>query len=530
MLTKLAVGIAMMYAAPVSGMMGLSGTTATMANAGFATLCSDATVCLIEKNGDPAKAIQALSKSKIATNVVRSMLTAGLVGEISDVVGIKAINLELSDYAKKAVIQSAVNTVLAVSIDHQNFEKAMLQGMTTAALSTATSYLANQIGTAYSDANNPIDPVSHKLLHGLLGGVSGGVTSKLLGRGFEDGAVSGALGAVVAETMTEMLKPDLKQEMAEGRSQGLSKQEFQEQFMEKAQKSAKWANFTGALTAFTTGQDVEIAHQTGNNATENNFLPGIWLALTVGCTAYEGYQIYQAYQSEGAEAALNHLGIVVAVGITGGLAAKAVFKVGKVVYPTLQEAYKAALANRPMLKSALMALESRLDKIETYFKDQFNWRENFTTERLRQLGKGNQTDFRFNSISGKINSEPTIWTAPTGTGQTYKVWQRTDIDWNHVRTAGDKRFVGKTNAEAAKAGFAPEIEGGYLATLHHINQDGLGNLVEASRKYHGFGKDGYNSLHGIWGKNKGHPTNPVDRPKFDKDTESYWKSRIAGEK
>jgi hypothetical protein len=134
----------------------------------------------------------------------------------------------------------------------------------------------------------------------------------------------------------------------------------------------------------------------------------------------------------------------------------------------------------------------------------------------------------FKSLSGKISETPITWTAPTGTGQTYKVWQRTDIDWTHVRTAGDKRYIGKTNAEAARAGFAPQLGDGYLATLHHINQDGLGNLVEASRKYHGFGKDGYSSLHGIWGKSRGHPTNPVDRPKFEKDTEAYWKSRIGG--
>ena len=30
----------------------------------------------------------------------------------------------------------------------------------------------------------------------------------------------------------------------------------------------------------------------------------------------------------------------------------------------------------------------------------------------------------------------------------YEVFRRNDIDWNHVRTSGDKRFIGKTNAES----------------------------------------------------------------------------------
>ena len=383
LLTKLAVGIAMMYAMPV-GAFGLTGTTSLMVNAGFATLCSDATVCLVENDGDPGKAIKALSKSKIAMNVARSMLTAGLVGEISDVVGLPSTNLELVDYAQKATIQSAVNTVLAVSIDGQNFEKALMQGMTTAALSTATSYLANQIGQSYFDKQ--LNWLEHKTLHALLGGLSGGVSSKLFGGSFERGAISGALGAVVAEAVAEMIKPDLTNEMISSQEKGLSREEFEKAFMEKAQQSSKWSDFVGAVSAFGMGLDTNIAYQTSNNATENNFLPGILLALTVGSTVYEGYQIQQTYKNEGGEAALKHLGITVVSAVVVGGIATVGFKVGKAVYPSLHEAYKAAVASRPMLASALTALELRLGKIEKYVKDQFNYKEFFAAERLRLEG------------------------------------------------------------------------------------------------------------------------------------------------
>ena len=138
--------------------------------------------------------------------------------------------------------------------------------------------------------------------------------------------------------------------------------------------------------------------------------------------------------------------------------------------------------------------------------------------------------YKFQSQSGNINNTPITWTSSTGTGQTYKVWQRTDIDWNQIRAnpGGAKKFIGKTNAEAALAKLAPELPDGSLATLHHINQNGLGNLVEASTRYHGFGKD-YKTLHNIWGKNKSHPTNPVNRPKFDQDKGAYWKERFENQ-
>ena len=357
------------------------------------------------------------------------MLTAGLVGEISDVVGLPSTNLELIDYAQKATIQSAVNTVLAVSIDGQNFEKALMQGMTTAALSTATSYLANQIGQSYFDKQ--LNWLEHKTLHALLGGLSGGVSSKLFGGSFERGAISGALGAVVAEAVAEMLKPDLTSEMLSSQNKNLSKDEFEKEFMEKAQQSSKWADFVGSVSAFGMGLDTNIAYQTSSNATQNNFLPGILLALTVGSTVYEGYQIHQTYKNEGGEAALKHLGItVVSAAVVGGIATVG-FKVGKAVYPTLHEAYKAAVASRPILASALTALESRLGKIEAYVKDQFNYKEFFAAERLRLEGgikpktyKGGKYAEAEDALGLKRLSDEQPWVVRSGQEWKTKVFGR----------------------------------------------------------------------------------------------------------
>ena len=136
--------------------------------------------------------------------------------------------------------------------------------------------------------------------------------------------------------------------------------------------------------------------------------------------------------------------------------------------------------------------------------------------------------YKFISESGKYNNTPVYWTSPVGTKQTYKVYTRTDINWYQIRTSGDRRFIGKTNLEAAKHGLPPQLEDKSFATLHHLGQDSRGGLVEASTRYHGIGKPGQDVLHSQFGRSKPNPEYPIDRPKFNQDTAAYWKQRVEG--
>lgn len=385
LITKLAVGITMMYSAPIAGALSLSGTTAVMANAGFASLCSDSATSLIENNGDPGKAIKALSTKQTVKNVAKSMLSAGVIHEITNVVGVNTPK-ELSDYAQKAVIKSAVDTVLSISIDGQSLESALKQGVTSAVISTGSSYLAAQIGANKAE----LGELNHKLLHGLLGGVSGGLTSTFLGKSFEDGAVSGALGAVVAETIAEITAPDLTQEA------------FTDLFMEKAQRSAKWGEFSGALSAFLIGKDAEIASLTAINAIENNFLQKFLLAQTA-MSACQAYEIYQIYESEGLEKALDRIGIehIPFLGIGASMKSK--------TFKSLKKAYDFALSKSPMLRKALERLEGKIEKnvesgvsktkpdtqkikIESEYKSELDPKSSINQQKLREsLAKEQQS-------------------------------------------------------------------------------------------------------------------------------------------
>ena len=127
-----------------------------------------------------------------------------------------------------------------------------------------------------------------------------------------------------------------------------------------------------------------------------------------------------------------------------------------------------------------------------------------------------------------INKNSVEWTAPARTKQTYKVYQRMDIDWDLVRTGGNKRFIGKTNYEAARVGVAPELGNGSRVPLHHMGQNSKGPIVEISREIH----DKYHKiLHSQYGPNKPHPEFPVDHgSKWQSDVREYWKWRAKNAK
>jgi hypothetical protein len=119
-----------------------------------------------------------------------------------------------------------------------------------------------------------------------------------------------------------------------------------------------------------------------------------------------------------------------------------------------------------------------------------------------------------------------FWTSESGTTQTYKIYQRSDIDWNMIRTRGVEGFIGKTNKEAALSGFSPELKDGNLVQIHHIGQDSRGPLVEVSSgihtKYH-------KTLHGQFGGNK-NPDFPVKHDhKWKSDVKNYWKWRAKND-
>lgn len=146
--------------------------------------------------------------------------------------------------------------------------------------------------------------------------------------------------------------------------------------------------------------------------------------------------------------------------------------------------------------------------------------ESGTSSELKVIGTYDNNNYFTRVVEFNAGSE--------GTGFTYKVYQRNDIDWNIVRTTGAKKGRGLTNAQAAeKYGLAPILNDGYVATLHHSQQRSVGPLFEASTRYHNISNAKKGPLHPY--KGQLNPFNPMDsntRGLFQKvDSIEYWKAR-----
>jgi hypothetical protein len=365
---------------------GLSGTYGVMANAGYGTLCSELWVNMIEQDGNVGRALKAMEKKDIVLSVARSMATAGLTKELGDAIGVKTgfelgkngkiLERAFGDYAKAAVLNSAVNTMMSVAIDGQDVGEALKQGIAMAGINTLASYGAGKIGDLYmATVTDRINYVTHKALHGILGAGMGATLAAVTHTDPKIGALSSAFGAVLSEMVAEGFSPaqaDMDQYLRD--HPDAKKEQLEADFMTKATKTANWGAFAGALGTFGIGLDASIGHSAARNAVDNNLLPHlVWLALYT-YASFEYLHFVKDMKAEGVKTALGKLGIrviedatiVMAIEI-GVAAAPLLFEVGGVVCKTLGEALKLVRANPTItkeLQGSCTAIERNLPEME----------------------------------------------------------------------------------------------------------------------------------------------------------------------
>ena len=368
----------------------------TMTAATLASLCSSAGMCLLNNLENPGKAVQAFLKTETFQAAFKAAAAAGLLrvlgnacsaptsaGEATDKALAEALKLAeqsgLNDPTALQVFQSAlthqaafqaVNMAVHSALDvifQQSLEKSLGHGVVNFAVGLIGGVGANQIGAAY--AQGVFEAMTHKLLHAGLGAATGAIMAK------EKGALAGAMGAFVAETFADMLASDkpmskLKALQAE-KGRPLTAEEFTHSYQAELEgykptvgRVRDWAKVTAATAALLANQDVTVAAMTATNAVENNFALLAFYGVMAASVAYSGYQVYQAYEEGGPMAALQQLGIEVAVNAGGAVAGRAigavVYKVGGMAYPTIQAALTAVLDKTPGLRIALGKMVDKL--------------------------------------------------------------------------------------------------------------------------------------------------------------------------
>ena len=391
--------------ATAAGAMAVSATGATgatagiisaMGYAGFSALCAQATMALAQNKLHIGRAAKDLVGKDSLKALVKAMAVAGLVAGTSQFLGTPASATDASTRATADAAKTAEAARLAAptagqlfdaSLAHQaafhaanmgaslavdvamggSLEKAFGPGALGFAAGLVGGLGANQIGAAY--AQNVLDAFTHKLLHAGLGAATGAIMAG------EKGAVAGAMGAFVAETFADAFSPEKPMEKIKDleaeKGRKLTAQEFTQYYdaelkvyKPQAEHIENWARITAATTALLAGQDVTVAAMAATNAVQNNFLLVAFYGVVAANLAYSSYKVYNAYEEGGAQAALNQLGIEVAINVGGAVAGRAVgmvvYKVGGMAYPTVAAALTAVLDKTPGLRLALGKLVDKL--------------------------------------------------------------------------------------------------------------------------------------------------------------------------
>lgn len=248
------------------------------AEAGFASLCSQAAVGLVNNKGDLLATLQGLASDQGMRALASAMLTASLTSG-----GLKLAGLDPSDAAKagdaakngtnagqqaataattgqaiqdaitKAAITGTVQAGVGTALYGGDLGQNLLDSMRGVAVDALGAKAANEIGEAA--ARNDLDYVTHKIAHAALGGAMAAADGK--------DAASGALGAVVGEITAEELSGSLENAVLSGEIGPDTVQKW-------GARNVDLAKLTAGLAAAAVGLDVNTAAQTGGNAAQNN--------------------------------------------------------------------------------------------------------------------------------------------------------------------------------------------------------------------------------------------------------------------
>lgn len=169
---------------------------AAAAEAGFASLCSQAAVGLVNNKGDVFATLQGLASDQamraLASAMLTASLTTGVNAELAKIDGVKEA-VKATGWAGQAAqstlvtgtVQAGVGTALYGGDLGQN----LLTSLRGAAVDALGAEAAGKIGAAFKDGK--IDKTAQLIAHAALGGAMAAADGK--------DAASGAVGAVVGE-------------------------------------------------------------------------------------------------------------------------------------------------------------------------------------------------------------------------------------------------------------------------------------------------------------------------------------------
>ncbi len=243
--------------------------------AGLSSLSKQATIALINNQGNLGATLETLGSSASLRSLATAMVAAGLTAHISDVSGTGADLPKTAPLADRVVqdiqrglIRTSVNAGVSTAIQDGKLDENLISALRMEAASVIGENAAQEISIAVDDGN--LNTAGQLIAHAALGCVVGAAASGDCG--------SGAAGGVVGETVGLITKARLanwlEKRVGDARSGEVSEEQLIQELNTYQDAGVDVARLVSGFAVAVAGGDVDTAALTGGNAAENNALCG----------------------------------------------------------------------------------------------------------------------------------------------------------------------------------------------------------------------------------------------------------------
>ena len=229
-------------------------------DAGFTALVTQASLSLINNQGDLAAVFQHLGSLDTLTSLATSMAAAGLTYGALDQLGLAGTQTDLLAKMERTLVRATTRAGVQTALQGGNLGDNLVANLKTAGIAAVGAEAAGFIGQAYDHGN--IDYATRLVAQAAVGCGMGAASGN---------CASGAGGAVIGEVAGDLYL-QMQDAIRDPKNHKLD-------IAQLKQDGVNMARLVGGLTALVAGGDVTTAVQTAGNAAEQNAFRLVTLTL-----------------------------------------------------------------------------------------------------------------------------------------------------------------------------------------------------------------------------------------------------------
>ena len=229
-------------------------------DAGFTALVTQASLSLINNQGDLGAVFQELGSLDTLTSLATSMAAAGLTYGALDQLGLAGTQTGLLAKMERTLVRATTRAGVQTALQGGNLGDNLVANLQTAGIAAVGAEAAEFIGQAYDHGN--IDYATRLVAQAAVGCGMGAASGN---------CASGAGGAVIGEVAGDLYL-QMQDAIRDPKNHKLD-------IVQLKQDGVNMARLVGGLTALVAGGDVTTAVQTAGNAAEQNAFRLVTLTL-----------------------------------------------------------------------------------------------------------------------------------------------------------------------------------------------------------------------------------------------------------